>query len=261
MINGLIDLAIKHHCPLEIVYSKDGRETRTFSLRSVAYSSKYGNGYISAYCDEGQTELTFRINKILDVTIEWVDVFPPEYRVKQDGLYLVTCRSDMHLEYELRKYNKGEDIIASYQNEDGVESSYSQDDLLAYHYIPYYTQEDRNWIRFEKNDKERKDGYYTFAYLQTGEDLTQEEKEYDWVDDYDNWVQMSDFISPWELTNTKANGINYTVSDLGIPFDKLRIPSNIKVLAYNYSSIYTEIDHRNHWDLAEELGLIKRSKR
>ena len=257
MISELINIAIKRHCPLEIVYSKDGRETRTFSLRSVAYSTKYGNDYISGYCDEGQTELTFRIDKILDATIEWVDVFPPEYRVEQDGLYLVACRSDMHLEFDLRNYNKGDNLLDIYTNENGLESCYSQENVLAYHYIPYYTEEDRKWTRFEKNDEERKGGFYTFAYLLTGADLTQEEKEYDWVDDYDNWVQMKDFQSPYELTNTKANGINYTADFLGFPFDKLRIPSNIKVLAYNYCSIYTEYDHSIHWDLAREMGIIK----
>lgn len=257
MIRDIIDIAIRHHCHLEIVYSKDGRETKVLNLKSVTYSSKYGENFISAYCNESQSELTFRIDKILHADIEWVDVFPHNSCALQDGLYLTSCRSDMHLEFELRKYRKGENLLDTYTNENGIESCYSQENVLAYHYIPYYTQEDRNWIRFEKNDKERKGGFYTFAYFQTGEDLTQEEKEYDWVDDYDNWVQMTDFPSPWELTNTKAYGINYTVNSLGIPFDKLRIPSNINVLAYNYCSLYTEDDHTNHWDLAEELGLIK----
>ena len=61
----------------------------------------------------------------------------------------------------------------------------------------------------------------------------------------------------WGLTNIRAEGINYTVDFQGIPFDKLRIPSNIKILAYNYCSSYTEVDHANHWDIARELGLVK----
>lgn len=257
MVRELIDYVIKAESGILITYSKDGAKSNILHLNQVSYSPKYGKDYIVGYCHEFKSELTFKIDKIIDAVIEWVDVFPPEYCVKQDGLYLVTCRSDMHLEFELRKYNKGDNLLDCYHNENGFESCYSDENILAYHYIPYYTKEDRKWIGFEKNDEERKIGFYTFAYLLTGDDLTQEEKEYDWVDDYANSVQMSDFLSPWELTNTKANGINYTVDCLGIPFDKLRIPSNIKVLAYNYCSIYTEDNHSSHWELARKMGLIK----
>ena len=73
-------------------------------------------------------------------------------------------------------------------------------------------------------------------------------------DEYDNWINSRDFPSPWELTNTRTNGIYYTVDVLGIPFDRLRIPSNIKVLAYNYCPNYTEKEHGNHWRHADDLG-------
>ena len=257
MVKDIIEIAIRNHRPLEILYSKDGEKTKTFSLKYVEYSPEYENKCIKAYCEEYRSELTFRIDRIIQANIDWIDVFPPKSSVNQDGLYLVTCRSDMHLEFELRQYKKGDNIVDSYKNSDGIVSSYCQDDLLAYHFIPYYTDDNNNkWNRFEINNEERKKGYYTFAYNQTG-DEPQEDKEYDWVDDYDNWMKSKDFLSPWELTNIKAKGISYTVDFIGVSFDKLRIPSNIKVLAYHYCSDYTEVDHANHWDIARELGIVK----
>lgn len=257
MIKDIIEIAVKHHSPLKILYSKNGQDAKLFYLKSVVYSQEYGNNCIKAYCEDYNSDLTFRIDRIIQADIEWVDVYTHNSFALNDGLYLVICRSDMHLEFELRKYCKGDNILDSYQNEDGIESCYSGENLLAYHCTPYFTDEKQDeWILFEQDSKERKSGYYTFAYLQTG-DEPQEDDDYDWVDDYDNWVNSKDFLSPWELTNIKAEGINYTVNFLGIPFDKLRIPSNIKVLAYNYCSSYTEVDHANHWDIARELGLVK----
>ena len=60
-----------------------------------------------------------------------------------------------------------------------------------------------------------------------------------------------------QIENIKAKGISYTVDFIGVSFDKLRIPSNITVLAYHYCSDYTEVDHANHWDIARELGIVK----
>lgn len=254
MVRSIIDVAIKQCKPLMISYFKDGISVKDLYIYSIDYSKEFGKNYICAYCEEYKSRVTFNIDKIIHADIGWIDIFSKDTYAKQDGLYLFTCRGDMHLEFELRKYKKGERLQDEYQNEDGIKSWYSSIDALAYHYIPFFTNDkQREWIPFELNNKERKCGFYTFAYIQT--ELKQQKDDiYDWVDDYDTWTNTCEFPSPWELTNTKENGIYYTVNALSIPFNKLRIPDNIKIIAYNYCTDYREKEHTNHWKLADELG-------
>ena len=252
MIRELIDQAIKSGNGITITYTKDGGTSKEFRLIKPSYSLKYGKGYIVGYCYEYDSELTFKIDKILDLNIEWVDVFPPENFVKQDGLYIVGV--NCLCTYELRKYNKGEDIIASYQNEDGVESSFYDYNLLAYHYIPYFKEVDNNiWVPFDKEHKDIKSGLYTFAYTVEGQEI-----EDDW-DDLDWGTRMSTQYFPTQnLRNkTEINGIHYAMDSIRVPFGKLRMGDNINILAYNYCSEYTQNDHINHWDLARKMGFIK----
>lgn len=257
MIREDIDYAIECSSPVTITYSKDGFESKIFHLDHVAYSPVFGNNYINAYCQENQKTLTFRIDKILHVEIEWIDVFPHNSCANRDGLYLVTCRSDMHLEFELRNYRRWDNMLDHYQNENGIDSFYSHENLLAYHFIPYYSEENNSeWKPFDTNSDERKPGYYIFAYLLSDEEPQEPDYEELFVERYYG-SPKSDFLSPWELTNLKSNGICYTVNDGNGQFDRIRIPSNVTVLAYSYCSYYTEANHANHWNLAEKMGLIK----
>ena len=249
MIRELIDQAIYYDRSITITYSKDGGIPREFHLIRPSYSPKYGKGYLVGYSHEYDSELTFKIERITDADIDWVDAFPPEYRVKQDGLYLVACRSDMHLEYELRKYNKGEDIIAFYKNEDGIESSYYHDDLLAYHYIHYFDEVDnKTWLPIDQELEDDKTHFVTFAYRLISESVLEYDEE---DDDYHSIPSL------FELCNTNANGIYYTFDFVRKPIGEYAKSKNIEVLAYNCCSNYTESDHIHHWDLARKMGLIK----
>lgn len=254
MVREIVDVAIKQHKPLEITYSKDGVSTKVFNLKDVTYSQQYGNIFICGYCEKYKSELTFSIDKITHANVDWIEILGNDTCAMQDGLYVFVCRSDMHLEFELRNYKMGDRLQDHYQNEDGISSCYSSIDVLAYHFIPFFSKEgQREWTPFEPNNEERKCGFYTFAYIKADKE-TQREDEYDWAGDYDNWMNTWEFPSPWELTNTKGNGIFYTVNVLGIPFNKLRIPNNIIVIAYNYCTDYREREHSNHWKLVDELG-------
>lgn len=260
MVRNIIDIAITQHKPLDITYCKDGINIKDFNLRNVIYSRQYGSNYISGFSESHKSELVFRIDKIIQADIEWVEIYGKESIAMKDGLYQLMCMGDMHLEFELRKYKRGDDLQASYQNDEGVQSCRFSDDILAYHYIPFYLhKEQKEWIPFEKNNVERKSGFYTFAYLLIDGTSKKEDEYCRNGDDGEEWVDTNEFLSPWELTNTKENGIHYTVDVLGCPFDKLRIPHNIHVLGYNYCSCYTEKDHENHWKLAKELFLCNNS--
>lgn len=252
MIRELIDQAIKNGSSVTVTYSKDGEASRDFHLIRPSYSPKYGKNYIVGYCHEYESELTFKIDNIIDTDIEWVDVFPPKYCAKQDGLYLVACRSDMHLEYELRRYNKGEDIIASYQNEDGVESSYYQDDLLAYHYIPYFKEVDnKTWLSIDKELEDNNVHFVTFAYKLIGETAMEYDEEYDYQSD------KGILPSKYRLCNANSNEICYTFDFVSKPIGEFVKSKNVEILAYNCCSFYKETDHSNHWELAKKMGIIK----
>lgn len=148
MVREVIDVAIKQHKPLEIIYSKDGVCKKGFCLKDIAYSQQYGNNYICGYCETYKSELTFSIERIIHANVDWIEILDKDTCAKQDGLYLFICRGDMHLEFELRKYKKGERLQDDYQNEDGIKSWYSSIDVLAYHFIPFFT-----------NDKQRVDSF------------------------------------------------------------------------------------------------------
>ena len=254
MIRDIIDNAVLSNRQLTITYSKDGIESNIFHLSSVVYSTKYGNNYIVGRCNG--SELTFKVDKIINAEIEWRDVYINNPSVNADGLYLITCRSDMHLEFELRKYKKGDNILEPYQNEDGIDSWYSDENILAYHYIPFYTDiESKEWIPFIQDDEERKDGFYTFAYIVTDEE-PQEEDDYDRIDDYDNWIKSVDFPCRFELCKTNQDEVHYCSDLFGGQTNRLRIPNNMKVLAYHYCTYYNEDDHHSHWKLAQKMGLI-----
>ena len=153
MVREIIDIAILQHKPLEITYSKDGTTSDVFNLNTVAYSPKFGNNYICGYSEKHKSELTFSINKIIYAAIDWIEILGKDTSAKKDGLYLFTCRGDMHLEFELRKYKEGVKLQDYYQNEDGTPSCNSSVDVLAYHYMPFYTKEkQREWIPFERTN-------------------------------------------------------------------------------------------------------------
>lgn len=254
MIREVLDHAIERGCGITLVYSKDGEIRKQFFLHKVSYHPQYGKNYIVGYCKEYDSELTFKVDKIIDTDVEWIDIFPPNSPTRKDGLYLVACRSDMHLEYELRDYKMGVNMLGPYENIDGIESCYTDWDVLAYHYIPYYTKDNKDWIPFDNDAHDLMVGFYTFAYRFTDTIRKAKEVDVDW--EYIN--STSEFISPCGFMKTESNGILYNCIDFFRgSFDKLSIEGNIEVLAYHHCRLYNEDDHCCHWNLARKMGLIK----
>lgn len=164
MIRKLLEYAIESGCEITITYSKDGDRTNTFHLYHVEVHPQYGKNYIVGYCKEYDSKLTFKVEKIIDADVEWIDIFPPNSPTCNEGLFLVTCRSNnMHLEYELRDYKMGVNMLEPYKNIDGIKSCYTEEDVLAYHYIPYYTEDNKDWILFDNDANNLMVGFYTFA--------------------------------------------------------------------------------------------------
>ena len=253
IIKKNIDTAVTYQCPLEIVYSKDGNEQKIFYLRSVKYS--YGGKCITADIKTSDINndntytiaLTFRIDKILHADIKWINIFPQNSCIPQEGLYLIACRGDMQIDYEVIQYEKsGENILDRYST-----------DVFAYHYIPFYNgHENEIWNPLNKDVTILDDiheGIYTYAYIL--KDETKNACIY--RDAYDTpWDGMQIFPSKYEYMNTIHDGIKYTslsshgkIFDIG--FD------NIVILAYNYCPLFTMYeDYMIYLDKAKEFNWL-----
>ena len=114
-VNGIIIRAIKEDADVEILYTNSVGINKVFHIRSIKFSSKYGNDYIVAFCDEACKELTFKIEQIKRANIIWNMVHSKNMKAPEDGMYLMACRGDMHLIYELYYYSKGSPFLSDSQ--------------------------------------------------------------------------------------------------------------------------------------------------
>ena len=159
MVRKLIDYVIKEESGILITYSKDGTKSSVFHLNHVSYSPQYGKNFIVGYCYEYDSELTFKVGRIINAEIEWIDVLKLDNYCSQEGLYITANRGDMCLGFRMKDYKKEEWL--SYI----TDIFYRDDDVLAFHYIPYYSEgSDSKWTPFLQEDKELPKGIYVFAF-------------------------------------------------------------------------------------------------
>lgn len=237
IINEIINNAVEYKRQLTIAYSKDGIKSNTFHLSSVVYSPRYSNDYIVGRCYDYDSELSFKVDKIINAEIEWVDVLNPDIRNCQDGLYIIAERGDMCIGFQTKKFKLEE--WKSY-----VTYAFSDDiDVLAYHFVPYYEGVPTDkWIPFDANeDKVLPKGKYVFAVTQK-DTIVSEDEDCDLRWDkslLNNGIYYCNYEG-WHETSIK----------------ELRIPKDMKVLAYHYCTYYNEYDHSSHWALAQMKGLL-----
>ena len=238
MIRELIDQAIKSDSSLTITYSKDGVGSSIFHLNHVSYSPQYGKNFIVGYYYEYHSDLTFKVDRIINAEIEWIDVLKLGNFCSHEGLYITANRGDMCLGFRMKQYKKEEWL--SYI----TDIFYRDDDVLAFHYIPYYSEGgDSKWTPYVQGDKELPKGIYVFAFMMVDGIVP--------IEDEENDIQWSDI---------KHNQIYYYIYCNDYPkmsIKDLKIPENINVLAYHYCTFYNQVDHTNHWDFARKMGLIK----
>ena len=241
MVRRNIDYAVQCGVSLMIGYSKDGKQHRNFHLYDVVYSPKLGKDYIVGYSFKLDKELVFSVNKITSAEIKWIDVLNTSIHSNQDGLYITVIRGDMCLGFELRNYTKEDwsDYVTGIFNRDR--------NILAFHFVPYFNLND-NWMNLNGSvygDIKLKSGIYTFAFDLVGDIGIEEDDEY------------SPYIS-WR-NPIQYNGICYQYVYLGLDttINALKLHPNIRLLAYDYSPIYSDDDLYRHWELAKKMGLIK----
>lgn len=166
MVKDIIEIAINKGSSITITYSKDGEITTIIQLTDVSYSEEFGKDYITGLC--GGKELTFKIDRIVSVELDWIEIHNNYICSTNDGLYLIAFNYAWRLDYELKICKKGEKILDNHQeNDKGIGNfDYSQQLSLAYHHIPFYNREESDkWVSInEEMEVPQKKGVYIVAY-------------------------------------------------------------------------------------------------
>ena len=180
MIKDIIEMAVNRGSDITITYSKDGETTSIIQLTDVSYSATYGKDYITGL--SGGKELTFKIDRINNVEVEWIDINNGNISSFNDGLYLIAFNYTWRLDYELKICKKDEKILDSCQeDEKGIgNSDYSPQSSLAYHHIPFYNSEESDkWVSINAEmDVPQEKGIYIVAYKLDNADIKDRERKW-----------------------------------------------------------------------------------
>ena len=223
LVNCIIEKAIKEDAVMEILYINNQGINKLFHIRSLKFSPKFGNDYIVAYCDEAYKELTFKISYIKRANIVWNNIPDKNTQVPESGIYLLACRGDMHLIYELYYYTKGSLFYERFIKENEHYNNYAWIYPIAYHFIPLYSPEDKiNWTQFSLQDNSLADGIYVFAY-----------KKLDLSDGgcFDNSFTLP---STYNYLNDSINGVYYSLIRPTELHDNLMIKEHCNILGYHF---------------------------
>ena len=231
MVKDAIEMAINRGYDITVTYSKDSITTSIIHITDVSYSAKYGKNYITGF--SGEKELTLKIDRIVNVEVEWITISERNICSEYEGLYLIAFNGPWFLEYELKICKKGDKILDGRQeNENGIGLyDYSPESSLAYHYVPLLNNEMfGKWIRYSKvDDVPLLEGVYVIAYKLDKPEI--KNREIKWI--RSTWrcsddIYYSDFI---------YNG------DTSFAFSNVLPNPHIEILAYYYCPKYNE--HRN----------------
>lgn len=226
MIKDIIEMAVNRRSDITISYSKDGETTSIVQLTDVSYSEKYGKDYITGL--SGEKELTFKIDRIVNVEIGWVDVNNRNVCSTNDGLYLIAFNYAWHLDYELKICIKGEKILDNHlENDKGIgNSDYSPQSSLAYHHIPFFNSEESDkWVSInEEMDVPQEKGIIIVAYKLDNANIKDRERK---------WIRTM-----WRCSNDIYYSFFIIKDDQLFTYpDALKNP-HIEILAYYLCSEY-----------------------
>lgn len=203
-------------------YSKDGLSSNVFQLTNIYY--KPDDEYICGTPINSGKELTFRVNRIINIELPWNDISDMEMEAPESGLFLIACSADNHLEFELMKYNKGDKFWYLYLGSNMHYRGYVCSEPEAYHFIQAFTHVDgKYWKDYTILDGTLDNGYYIFAYTLRGATDNNEE-------------EFTDIPYGSCYTDQEMDGIFYTLvySFINISIEELRIKNNVDILAYHH---------------------------
>ena len=238
MIKEIIDKAIKTNVMVEMDYSKDGVSRKYYQLSNIRYSDDFGDICICGRPINSEKELTFKIDRIKDVQLVWNFVFEENIQFEKSGIYALSFMGDNYLEFGLFSYDKGEKLLDHYQ--------FGLWAIQAYHYIPYYSDTNKNqWHTFDQTKCVKEDSIFVFAYtMRQGINVDLEER-------FDFLLTESYFKT------TEHAGIHYTAILVrkGYSFENQKINEGLNILAYSCCRNYSYENLGIHNDIG--LGLMQ----
>ena len=227
MVKDIIEIAVSKGSSVTITYSKDGEENKIIQLTDVSYSKKYGRDYITGFSDK--KELTFKIDKILNVEVEWIEINNNSEIISiNDGLYLIAFFYAWFLDYELKTIKKGERILEDNQDiRKGIGNcDYSPHQSLAYHYIPLYdSDESGKWITINKEtEPPTEKGLYVVAYKLDKSNIRDRERK---------WIR-----NMWRCSNDIYYSFFVIKENHSLNYSDIFQNPHIEILAYHFCHEY-----------------------
>lgn len=218
----------------EIDYCKTSGEKHTYHIMDVSFSDKYGNNYISAYCAEVCSYLTFKIDRINAIRHAWIEIFNTEATAMKSGIYIFACRGDNHLEFEMYRMCEGEKLWKYFENEYAHMNGWFKVNPLAYYFVEFYP-EGTQWRLFDSfSEEEFCDTNEIVAYRKN------ESEVYYALRLYSLWSE-DDYLTP--------KHDNY---------DEDYWHETCFLASYKFPR-YTEENHGRHWKLYEEMEKKKQT--
>ena len=228
----IIDKAIREEGIIEFEYSKDGVSSKYYKLRNIRYSDEYGKKIICGCPINSDKELTFKIERIKDMQLMWDFVFEENIPIEKDGIYALSFIGNNYIDFGVYGYYVGQNLLDQYK--------FDLVDILAFHYIPYYTEiNEKQWFAFDKTKKAREDSIYVFAYtMEEGVSVDIEER-FDFFLNGDYWKTTVHF------------GIYYSAISVrkGDSFEDIEINDGVNILAYSHCLNFTSKNLGVHNDI------------
>ncbi len=205
---------------------------------------KYKGKVLRDVYKQNPSYVLWMIDNVSNYKIElysgWKDILKGDDAAPIDGVYVIACRYDNHLGFEIYGLKKGYRFWKLYENENAHWDGYYPIDCLAYFIIPEYGPEQILWGDIITNRQsvsvfavQKKDDIeYALSYQGWGMGKTFEELKEGVADSLRNDAVRE--IRDYSYTDAKMN-VN------GITKDSIKAGLNIPA--------YTEEMHCRHWQM------------
>ena len=84
-------------------------------------------------------------NYKIELNYHWIEILKEDEVAPRNGIYIIACRYDNHLGYEIYKLKKGDCFWGLYKNENAHSDGYYPIDCLAYYKIQEYSPDNKQW--------------------------------------------------------------------------------------------------------------------
>lgn len=174
MTDKRINEAIRFQGVVEIEYLKPAglpSESVIRHITDIEESSKYGSAYIDAYCLGSHSVLTFKKERIKRVEWIWRNIYDQDMSAPNDGLYVIVCRGDNHLVFEMYQLKRGEKFWDYFLGENLHCDGWFVVEPLSFHFVDLYSASLNTWNSdlLQKDKKEFYEDFELFAFKKNGE--------------------------------------------------------------------------------------------